>query len=294
MKAGSNQIANPGAARGLSAVPVPVSVALMPDARYILRSQPTELRRLRLQAEVWEPAGHSLLETLQAPEGARALDVGCGSMGWLPLLDQWVGERGHAIGADVDDAMLAAAGALAEQRALRRVDLVNDDLFATRLPAGEFDLVHARFQLTPLGRHEEQVAIYRRLVKPGGVIVLEDPDHSTWTFEPPATATERLIELIVAAFAAAGGDFDAGLRGAELLAREGIEPNVRRTVLALPPEHPYLRLPLEFAQSLRGPLTELEGEAHLDALIAEAEGELASPRRVGRTFTLVQTYGTAP
>jgi SAM-dependent methyltransferase len=266
----------------------------VPDTRYALRSQPTELRRLRVQAEVWQPAGRSLLETLAAPEAAQALDVGCGPIGWLPLLDEWVGERGRAIGADVDDSMLAAAGALAEERGLARVDLVNDDLFATRLPAGEFDLVHARFQLCPLGRHEEQLAIYRRLVKPGGVIVLEDPDHSTWTFEPQAAATERLIELMVDAFAAAGGDFDAGLRGAGLLARSGIEPRVRRTVLALPPEHPYLRLPLQFAASLRAQLAELEGEAQVEALMAEAEVELASPRRVGRTFTLVQSYGTAP
>ncbi len=265
----------------------------MPDAAYTLRSQATELRRLRLQAEVWEPAGRSLLETLSAPGGAQAVDVGCGSMGWLALLDEWVGASGRAIGADVDDAMLAAAGALVEQRELRRVDLVNDDLFATRLPAGEFDLVHARFQLCPLGRHEEQIAIYRRLVKPGGTIVLEDPDHSTWTFDPHAPATEQLVDLVVAAFAAAGGDFDAGLRGAPLLASVGIEPKVRRTVLALPPEHPYLRLPLEFAQSLRPRLVELESEAHVDALIAEAEAELASPRRVGRTFTLVQSYGAA-
>src|SRR5690242_16720222 len=100
----------------------------MADARHVLSPQPTVLRRLRLQAEVWGPAGRSLLDSLRAPEGARALDVGCGSAGWLPLLDQWVGERGHVIGADIDDTMLAAAGALVEERGLRRVDLVNDDL----------------------------------------------------------------------------------------------------------------------------------------------------------------------
>jgi SAM-dependent methyltransferase len=264
----------------------------VPDTRYALRSQPTELRRLRVQAEVWEPAARSLLETLPAPPEARVLDVGCGPVGWLPLLDEWVGEGGRVIGADVDDSMLAAAGALVEERGLERVDLVNDDLFATRLPAREFDLVHARFQLCPLGRHEEQLAIYRRLVKPGGVLVLEDPDHSTWTFEPPATAAERLIGLIVEAFWAFGGDFDAGLRGAGLLTRAGIEPRVRRTVLALPPEHPYLRLPLQFAASLHDTLAEIAGADALAALVAEAGAELASPRRVGRTFTLVQSYGT--
>jgi hypothetical protein len=69
---------------------------------------------------------------------------------------------------------------------------------------------------------------------------------------------------------------------------------VRRTVLALPPEHPYLRLPLQFARSLQPELAGLVGEAALVELLAEAGDELASPRRVGRTFTLVQSYGRAP
>jgi SAM-dependent methyltransferase len=262
----------------------------MADTQHPLRAPPTELRRLRLQAEVWEPAGHSLLELLPAGDAPHALDIGCGSRGWLAVLDAWVGPNGRVIGTDVDDTMLAAAGSLVEQRGLARVDLVNDDLFATRLPAGEFDLVHARFQLAPLGRHQEQMAAYRRLMRPGGTIVLEDPDSSTWTFEPEAPACERLIDLIVGAVKTGGGDFDAGLRGAALLAGVGIEPKVRRTVLALPPEHSYMRLPVEFAEKLR---PRLDGD-DLDELIRTAEAELASPRRVGRTFTLVQTYGRAP
>ena len=266
----------------------------MPDADYLLRSHAAERRRLHLQAEVWEPAGRALLDLLPAPPAARAVDVGCGAVGWLPLLDEWVGPEGRVIGADSDDSMLAAAGVYVDQNGLDRVDLAHDDIFATRLPAGEFDLVHSRFQLSPLGRAGEQVRAYRKLVRPGGVIVLEDPDHSTWTFDRAAPAAERLIEAIVAAFAAAGGDFDAGLHGAELLAGVGIAAKVRRTVLALPPEHPYLRLPLEFAQSLRPQLADLLGETALAALVADVNDELASPRRVGRTFTLVQSYGRAP
>lgn len=266
----------------------------MPNADSLLRSHAAERRRLHVQAEVWEPAGRALLDLLPAPPAARAVDVGCGAAGWLPLLDEWVGDGGRVIGSDVDDGMLAAAGVFVDQRGFDRVDLAHDDLFASRLPAAGFDLVHARFQLSALGRTSEQMRAYRRLVKPGGVIVLEDPDPSTWTFEPSAPAAGRLIEAIVAGFAARGGAFDAGLRGAELLASVGITGKVRRTVLALPPEHPYLRLPLQFAQSLRPELIELLGEAALAELIAGVNDELASPRRVGRTFTLVQSYGRAP
>lgn len=266
----------------------------MPAIHRQIRAQPIAPGRLRVQAEVWEPAGRALLDSLPAGDAPHALDVGCGSMGWLPLLDAWVGAKGRVIGTDVEDALLAAAGSLVEQRGLERVDLVNDDVFATRLPAGGFDLVHARFQLAQLGRHRDQMAAYRTLVKPGGVIVLEDPDSSTWTFEPKAAASARLIELVAAAFVAEGGDFDAGPRGAALLAGVGIAPKVRRTVLALPPGHPYLRLPLQFAETFRPRLADLVGEAELDRLIHAAGVELASPRRGGRTFTLVQTYGRAP
>jgi SAM-dependent methyltransferase len=266
----------------------------MAETRREVRSRPADLTRLRLEAEVWEPAGRSLLDLLPAGEAPHALDVGCGPVGWLPILDAWAGPDGRVIGTDVDDTMLAAAGALVEKLGLERVDLVNDDLFATRLPADAFDLVHARAQLAPLGRHREQMAVYRRLVKPGGMVVLEDPDSSSWTFEPEAPASDRLIALIVEAVSAQGGDFDAGTRGAALLAGIGIEPKVRRTVHALPPEHPYLRLPLQVAERLRPQLAALAGEDALDELIGTAGIELASPRRVGRTFTLVQTYGRAP
>jgi len=57
---------------------------------------------------------------------------------------------------------------------------MRDDLFASALPAASFDLVHLRFQLAPLGRVEEQLASARRLAKPGGWLVLEDPDTGGW------------------------------------------------------------------------------------------------------------------
>ena len=44
--------------------------------------------------------------------------------------------------------------------------LIKDDLFATSLVPASFDLVQARFALTPLGRVEEQLAYYLRLPVP--------------------------------------------------------------------------------------------------------------------------------
>jgi hypothetical protein len=51
----------------------------------------SELERLQLQSRVWEPSGRRLLEELGDGRSARALDMGCGALGWLRILSEWVG-----------------------------------------------------------------------------------------------------------------------------------------------------------------------------------------------------------
>jgi len=259
---------------------------------YLLAGQANELERLQLQSRVWEPAGEALLAEIAPPVAARALDVGCGMMGWLRILDRWVGADGQVVGSDVDEKMLAGAAALVAAEALGRVTLVKDDLFRSELPPASFDLVHARFQLAPLGRAEEQLAAYRRLLRPGGTLVLEDPDMASWRVDPPAPATEALIALIERGFVAAGGNFNAGRELPALLRGADMAPTIRARIVALEPGHPYLCLPLQFAASLRPRLEALVPPAELGSLLQRAELELARPHAWGTTFTLIQAYAS--
>lgn len=260
---------------------------------YLLAGQPTELERLQLQSRVWEPAGRALLGRIGPGAGRHAVEVGCGAMGWLRILSEWVGD-GRVTGTDVDERMLAHAAALVAAESLANVTLTRDDLFATGLPAGAFDLVHARFQVAPLGRAEEQLAVYRRLARPGGWIVVEDPDIGSWRVNPDAPAVQELIALIDAGFRAGGGDFSAGRRLPTLMRATGLDPQTEASVVALPPGHPYLRLPLQFATSLRPRLVTMAGEAALDDLLGRADEELRRPGTWGTTFTLIQAYARVP
>ena len=261
------------------------------DRSYLLAGQPSELERLQLQSRVWEPAGRALLAEFPRAADLAAVEVGCGVMGWLRVLSEWVGAQGRVVGCDVDDKMLAGARSFIDAERLDNVTLQQDDLFASQLPERSFDLVHARFQIAPLGRAREQVAAYRRLLKPGGRIVLEDPDLASWRVNPDAPATERVIDLIDNGFRAGGGNFNAGRELPSLLREAGIEPAVRAQIVALPPGHPYLRLPLQFATSLRPRLLALIGTDALDDLLRQAEVELQRPHTWGTTFTLIQAYG---
>lgn len=257
---------------------------------YLLAGQPSELERLRLQSLVWEPSGRQLLGKLDRPSGGRALDLGCGALGWLRILSEWVGPSGQVVGTDIDESSLAAARSFLDSEGISNVELLVDDLFDSKLEPGSFDLTHARYQIAPLARGQEQVALHRRVLKPGGLIVLEEWDLGSWHFNPPAPAAERLIGMLAEIFGALGGEAGRGLPG---LLREGgiAEPELDGHVVALKPGHPYLRLPLQFSVALESRLLEKLSEDELASLRRDAESELAEPGRWGTTFTLIQSWG---
>jgi SAM-dependent methyltransferase len=257
---------------------------------YLLADQPSELERLQLQSLVWEPAGRQLLAKVGGGSGGRALDLGCGALGWLRILSEWVGPSGQVVGTDIDESLLGPARSFLDSEGIPNVELVLDDLFESKLEPQSFDLVHARYLIAPLGRGREQVAAYRQLVRPAGSLVLEEWDLGSWHFNPPAPAAERLIGLLSEIFAGLGGE--AGRALPELLREVGIaEPELDAHVVALAPGHPYLRLPLQFSVALESRLLERLSEDELASLRREAESELAEPARWGTTFTLIQCWG---
>jgi SAM-dependent methyltransferase len=260
---------------------------------YLLADQPSELQRLQLQSRVWEPSGEELLSKLDDGAGRRALDIGCGALGWLRILSEWVGSPGDVVGTDIDESLLGAARSFLEEEGISNVELVVDDLFDSRLEPESFDLVHARYEIAPLGRGSEQVASHRKLLRPDGSLVLEEWDLGSWHFNPPAPAAQRLIGLLGEIFEAHGGE--AGRRLPGLLAEIGIDdPQLDAHVIALKPGHPYLRLPLQFSVALESRLLEKLSEEELASLRMEAESELAEPGRWGTTFTLIQCWGKLP
>jgi SAM-dependent methyltransferase len=262
----------------------------MSQEDYLLANQPSELERLQLQSRVWEPAGRLLLAKIDGGSGGRALDAGCGALGWLRILSEWVGPSGRIVGGDIDEGLLDAARSFLEAEAISNVELVVDDVFDSKLEPQSFDLVHGRFLIAPLGRGREQVSAHRRLLRPGGLLVLEEWDLGSWHFNPPAPSTERLIELLAGIFAALGGE--AGRDLPQLLGEITIQkPEVDAHVVALEPGHAYLRLPLQFSVALESRLLEKVSEEELAELRREAEDELADSARWGTTFTLIQSWG---
>jgi SAM-dependent methyltransferase len=266
-------------------------------ATYVLAQGAAELERLRLQARVWEPEAEALLDRIGVRSGWSCIDLGCGAMGILGPLGRRVGPTGRVVGVDLDGHQLVAARAFVREAGLERVEVLEGDAYATGLPPASFDLVHVRFLFAPAGRDEALLAEMLRLVRPGGVLAIQEPDSASWACFPPRPAWTRLTRLVRAAFARGGGDFDAGRRTYGMLRRAGLEDvRVRAAVLALPDGHPYRRLPVQFAASLRARI--LAGgrldAAGLEEMVAACEAVAADPETYVTTFVVTQVWGCAP
>ncbi|MCA1648177.1 MAG: methyltransferase domain-containing protein [Chloroflexi bacterium] len=264
---------------------------------YLLSGGAAELERLRLQARVWEPAAEQLLDQIGIAPGSQCLDLGCGGMGILGPLSRRAGPSGQVVGVDRDAQQLAAARAYVDEELLTNVEILDTDAYATGLPDSSFDLVHVRFLFAPVGRNDQLLAEMLRLVRPRGIIAIQEPDASAWACHPPSPAWGALKTAILQAFKAGGGDFDAGVRTFGLLRSAGIENvQVRTAVLALQDGHPYMRLPIQFATSLRQRI--LDGgflaQSELDEHIAACEEMVRDPATSVTTFILTQVWGHAP
>jgi SAM-dependent methyltransferase len=262
---------------------------------YLLAGQSAELDRLRLQSLVWEAATKAWLATLPVQPGWRCIDVGCGAIGVLRPLSEAVGPTGSVLGVDVDPLLLQSAADFVAEQGLVNVEVRQCDIF-TELPDEQFDLVHLRFMFAPIGREEELLSRAIALCRPGGYVVVQEPDGSCWSLIPPADAFDRLKDVIFRAFAAGGGDFHAGRRTYALLQSAGLQDlRIRAAVEALPPGHPYLAVALQFAASLRSRIlnAQIATEAELDQLISEVRA-LLDRGSAGTTFLVTQVAAQVP
>jgi SAM-dependent methyltransferase len=264
---------------------------------YLLAGSAHELDRLRVQAKVFEPATELWLDEIGIEPGWRCIDLGCGALGVIGPLARRAGPSGHVVGLDFDEKLLAAAGAFVTESGLGNIELLQGDAFATGLPAASFDFVHVRFLLAPLGRDDDLLREMYRLTRPGGVIGIQEPDSDALACWPRSVHFETLKRAILAAFRSGGGDFDAGRRTFGMLRGLGLEHvRLRATVVGLHGAHPYMRVPIQFASSLRSRIIDggvLKTE-ELDAAIAGWEREIPDPETTFTSFVVTQVSGRKP
>jgi SAM-dependent methyltransferase len=173
-----------------------------------------ELERLRMLEEVFDSGTRTCLLATGLREGWRCLEVGAGAGSIARWLSEAAGPSGHVLAVDLNSRFLSGlAGANLEVR--------EADVRDARLEPGSFDLAHARFVLIHVLDWVGALAAMVRCLKPGGWLVLEEPDFSSSrSLAGPAElrrAFDNVHRAIEAMFRQRGLDHSFGARLPALL-----------------------------------------------------------------------------
>jgi ubiquinone/menaquinone biosynthesis C-methylase UbiE len=260
------------------------------SGNYPIEHRAGEIERLRVQSKAVEPDAVAMLERFGSMAGWVCLDIGCGPGGITDLLSTRVGPAGLVIGLDMNAQFLEHS----RHNAPKNVEFLVGDAYRSDLPAGKFDLVHMRFVASTTEYPEQLLKEATRLVRPGGLIALQEPDASTLRCFPPHPTWERLRSAYMAAFKAVGADIELARKLYFLVHLAGLRDVEYRTALlgvrSIDPMIDYLPSMIE---SLRGTILKLGlfSEGDLASTLTECRQHLAKPGTAFTMWTLGQVWG---
>ena len=267
------------------------------SAVYPLGCSGAESARLQRQALELAADSAALLDRVGLRPGQSAIDLGCGPRGILDMLAGRVAPAGRVVGLDADPAHTAMAAEFAAARGLSGVEIITGDARSTGLPAGSFDLVHARTLLVNLPEPAEAAAEMTRLTRPGGWVASAEPDTEHALCYPPHPAFDRLRDIFTVAFRRNGADPWIGRRVPELFRQAGLEQVEAEARAQMYPHGNSRRtIRLDLVQSMRPQVLEmgLATATELADLDAAARAHLDNPHTVVMSGLLFLTWGRKP
>jgi ubiquinone/menaquinone biosynthesis C-methylase UbiE len=252
---------------------------------------------LQRQADELAPDSAALLDRVGVMRGQAAIDLGCGPRGILDLLAARVAPGGRVVGLDADPVHTAMAARFASDQGLGQVETVTADARRTGLPAGSFDLVHARTLLVNLPDPAEVVAEMVRLARPGGMVAVAEPDTEHALCYPPDPAVDRVGAIFAAVFSRNGADPAIGRRVPELFRQAGLaDVQVESRTQMYAPGSSRRTVRLDLINAMRPQIVRmgLASAQELDELDATARPHLEDPRTVVMSGLLFLVWGRKP
>ena len=177
---------------------------------YVLATGNAAANRLRILHNVYGPGARELLLRSGIKRGMSVVDLGCGVGLTTQLLAELVGPTGEVVGVDYSAAQVEQARALLPA-GLSNVRFVEASATDTGLRRESFDVVYCRFLLIHL--QDPQAALFEmhELLKPGGIMAVEDGDLTSATSEP-RSKLEEFSNLFGALGPKWGVDYTLGRR----------------------------------------------------------------------------------
>jgi len=149
-----------------------------------------ELERLKCIEAAFDPISIQFLNQAQIQKGAHCLEIGPGAGSIFTWLGKQVGPEGRVVGIDKNTKHLAHITALPYE--VMQGNFVETDF------GSPFDLVHCRYVLIHNPEEAELIPKIKSIVKPGGAIVLEEPDFTcAMRLNDPADCSQGRVNTAI-------------------------------------------------------------------------------------------------
>lgn len=117
-----------------------------------------------------------IMERMNVKEGAKALDVCCGTADWTISMAQSVGSEGDVTGLDFSNAMLSSAAPKTDK--YPNITLIQGNAMSLPFEDNTFDYVTIGFGLRNVPDYETALKEMYRVVKPGGIVACLETSQS--------------------------------------------------------------------------------------------------------------------
>jgi ubiquinone/menaquinone biosynthesis C-methylase UbiE len=208
--------------------------------------------------------------------GMRLLDCGCGMGALTTSLAEWLAP-GEVIGIDRELSQVGAARTWAAEKGVGNVRFETGSIYEIPYPEASFDAVFAYTVLEHIRDPRRAMWEMRRVLKPGGVAGICDPDYGALLQEPSTPGLEEMNRLMRRFSEENGSPYyarnqrqyllEAGFARSEGFALAVGGGNDQFTPFA------YQIVMRPTIESMRPWIIErgLADEAHIDALLAEGQ-----------------------
>jgi SAM-dependent methyltransferase len=150
-------------------------------------------------ARLFDATTHRVLDGVGLAAGWRCLEIGGGGGSVARWLAERVGPRGHVLCTDLDTRIIEQGRAAAPAN----LEVIRHNIANDPLPAGAFDLIHARLVFLHVVERERALERVVEALKPGGWLVIEDFDTASVTpdtrinkFETPLPTSEAVRKYL--------------------------------------------------------------------------------------------------
>ena len=196
-------------------------------ARYTLATGEAAANRLEVLHEIWGPVTRETAIKAGMGPGMKVADFGCGVGTVSVMFAELVGPEGRVTSLDLSAGQVEQARLRAARSGHANITFIEASATESGLPADTFDFVYCRFLLLHLPNPYAGLAEMKRVLKPGGVLIVEDADLSSG-YSVPKCAIDHFGELYVRLGESRGLDYRLGRRLYQIVVESGFaDPTVR-------------------------------------------------------------------